>query len=68
LLYIDATNNIQVSGAIIDAFDQSLTRKGEEDKKNIQLLKAALNELHYISSPSVKLRIKGVKQLLKKST
>jgi hypothetical protein len=37
LLYIDATNNIQVSGAIIDAFDQSLTRKGEEDKKNIQL-------------------------------
>jgi hypothetical protein len=46
LLYIDATNNIQVSGAIIDAFDQSLTRKGEEDKKNIQLLKATLNELH----------------------
>jgi hypothetical protein len=35
-----------VSGAIIDAFDQSLTRKGEEDKKNIQLLKAALNEIH----------------------
>jgi hypothetical protein len=46
LLYIDATDNIQVSGAIIDVFDQSLTRKGEEDKKNIQLLKAALNELH----------------------
>jgi hypothetical protein len=35
-----------VSGAIIDAFDQSLTRKGEEDKKNIQLLKAALNHFH----------------------
>jgi hypothetical protein len=39
LLYIDATDNIQVSGAIIDVFDQSLTRKGEEDKKNIQLSK-----------------------------
>jgi predicted ATPase len=45
LLYIDATDNIQVSGAIIDVFDQSLTRKGEEDKKNIQLLKATLNHL-----------------------
>jgi hypothetical protein len=48
LLYIDATDNIQVSGAIIDDFDQSLTRKGEEDKKNIQLLKAALKYFHIL--------------------
>jgi hypothetical protein len=46
LLYIEATNNIQMSGFGIDIFDQSLTRKGKKDTKHIQLLKVALNELH----------------------
>jgi predicted ATPase len=45
LLYIEATNNIRMSSLGIDFFDKSLTRKGKEDKKNIQLLKLTLNEL-----------------------
>lgn len=46
LLYIEAADNIRMSGFGIDFFDKSLTRKGKEDKKNIQLLESTLNELH----------------------
>jgi hypothetical protein len=69
LLYIDATDNIQVSGAIIDDFDQSLTRKGEEDKKIScnSFFKVSSNSSTYLSFPFVKLRIKESKYFLKKS-
>ncbi|BAS68488.1 AAA family ATPase [Bathymodiolus septemdierum thioautotrophic gill symbiont] len=46
LLYIEAIDNIKISSFGVDFFDKSLTRKSKEDKKYIQLLKSALNELH----------------------
>jgi len=48
LLYIEATDNIQMSGFEVDIFDDFLTRKGLEDKYYIQLLKSTLDELHSI--------------------
>jgi hypothetical protein len=66
LLYINATDNIQVSGAIIDVFDQYMLAIWKFSCNSF--FKAIFNSRTYISSPSVKLRIKGVKQLLKKST
>ncbi|WXU00595.1 MAG: hypothetical protein Ctma_1321 [Catillopecten margaritatus gill symbiont] len=46
LLYIEAINSIQKSRLGISIFDNSLTRKSQEDKKYIQLLKSNLDELY----------------------